>query len=248
MTAVAPAHDAPGETKRRGFHWWHLGVVVALLLAGAAAFYFLPVAEWLATAIRWIDGLGWIGPAVFVTVYVVAVVIGAPVTPLNIGAGLVFGVLWGVIVATTGAVAGGVISFLLARHVLRDWVQGKLDCHPQCDLLLERCEKEPWKFLLMLRAHPVLPSVLKNYCLGTTNVRLWVFAVATFTASLPTRLAYAYLGSAGHLSLVGGDADGQGISTIEWWLYGLGFGLTVVLTIGLTWFIRRKIAAVTAGG
>ena len=228
-----------------GFKWWHWAIAAGVVVAAGLAFWLLPVTDWLAMAIKWVNGLGWIGPAVFVAIYIPATILGAPATPLNIGAGLLFGVLWGAVASTVGATIGGVLSFLLARYFLQDWVQKKVDCYPTCDALLDRVEKEPWKFLLMLRAHPLLPAALKNYCLGTTEIRVWVFAVATFIACTPTRIVYAYLGSAGHMGLVGGDGDGKkGLDFDDWLTYGIGFGVSLVLTVALTWFVKRKLDAV----
>ncbi len=229
----------------RGFQIWHGVVAVLVLVAAGLAFWLLPVTDWLAAAVKWVDSLGWIGWSVFVVLYVVATILGAPATPLNIGAGLVFGVLFGVMASTIGATIGGIASFLLARHAMRDWVRGKIDAYPTCDKLLSKCEKEPWKFLLMLRAHPLLPATLKNYCLGTTKVKLWIFAVATFIACTPTRIMYAYLGSAGHMGLTGGGEE-EGISAAEWWTYGVGLTLSILLTIGLTWFVKKKLAKIEA--
>ena len=206
------------------------------------AFWLLPVSSWLASAIRWVDGLGWIGPVVFIAIYVPLNVLGAPVTPFNIGAGLIFSVLWGALYTTVAATIASAIAFLLARYMLQDWVRGKLDAYPTCDALMERCEKEPWKFVTMLRLHPLLPSALKNYALGTTKIPLWKFVVASFVACTPTRVLYAYLGNAGHMTLVGGSGEGKkGISAADWWTYGIGLTVAVVLTVGLTWFVKRKL-------
>ncbi len=257
MSATLPADsDAPPATDEasdetcieqqeakagRGFKWWHAAVLVTIIGAAAAAFYLLPVADWLRAAIGWIDDLGWIGPSVFVGIYALATILGAPSTPLNIGAGLVFGVIWGAVTATIGATIGATLSFLLARTMLRDWVQRKLDAYPTCDKVLSHCEKEPWKFIMMLRAHPLLPGPLKNYSLGTTNVKLWIFTAATLLACMPTRIMYAYLGSAGHMTLKSGNEGDEGISTGDWITYGLGFAVAITLTAGLTWFVKRKL-------
>jgi uncharacterized membrane protein YdjX (TVP38/TMEM64 family) len=239
----ADESDESCEEKTSGFQWWHLAGVIGLLAAAGLAFWLLPVTDWLRAAIEWVDSLGWVAYVAFIGLYIPATILGAPATPLNIGSGLIFGVVKGAAVSTIGAVGGGVISFLLARYLLGDWVQKKIECYPTCDELLERCEKEPWKFLLMLRAHPLLPSALKNYSLGTTEVKLWIFAVATLVACMPTRIVYAYLGSAGHVGLSGGDGD-EGMSATDWWLYGAGFAVAVLLTVGLTWFVKRKLAKV----
>jgi uncharacterized membrane protein YdjX (TVP38/TMEM64 family) len=247
MNAPAETQDMRDSTAdeqcdgKKGFRWWHWAIGAALIVGIGLAIWLLPVGDWLRTAVRWIDDLGWIGPTVFVLIYGVGVMLGAPATPLNIGAGLLFGVLWGATVSTAGALFGGVMSFLLARHVIGDWVQGKIEAYPTCDDLLERCEREPWKFLLMIRAHPLLPSSLKNYALGTTSIKLWIFAVCTIVASVPTRLVYAYLGAAGYMTLGGSPGDDEGVTTAEWWLYGVGFAVSIALTAGLTWFVRRKL-------
>ncbi len=235
--------DNDGNGEKQGFQWWHWAIGGAIVVAAALAIWLLPVTDWLRVSIAWIDGLGWIGPVAFVGIYILVVCLGGPSTPLNIGAGLAFGVLWGALWAIVATSLGAIVSFLLARHLLGDWVQKKMECYPTCDAVLDQCEKEPWKLLLMVRLHPMLPTALTNYCIGTTTVKLWVFTACTFLASIPTRLVYAYLGSAGHMTLTHGGEE-EGISATDWWMYGTGFALALVLSVGLTWFVRRKLKKV----
>ena len=242
-SSVEHRDESGGRAKRRGFRWWHWTLIAAVVVGGGLAIWLLPVGDWLAASVRWIDSLGWIGPVAYVAIYVLVVCLGGPSTPLNIGAGLAFGLLWGAFWAIVATTIACVIAFLLARYLLGEWVQKKIDCYPTCDAVMERCEKEPWKLLLMVRLHPMLPTALTNYCVGTTEIKLWVFATCTFLASIPTRAVYAYLGTAGHMTLTHGGEE-EGLTAADWWMYGVGFGLAILLTGGLTWYVRRKLKQV----
>ena len=237
-----PKRSSRFQRAREGFKWWHAAVALSLIVGVALAIWLLPVKDWLIASLKWIDGLGWIGPLVFTAIYVPAVLLGLPSTPLNIGSGLMFGALIGTLATTAGAVLGGIIGFLLARYLLGDWVQKKIDCYPKCSKAIDACEHSPWTFLTLLRMHPLIPSSLKNYCLGTTQVPVIPFLVTTLLASLPIRAVYAYLGSAGHMTL---KSDNE-TSTTEWILYGVGLGVAILMTIGLTWFARKKIKELDA--
>lgn len=69
---------------------------------------------------EWIQSLGTLGPAVFVGIYILGVVVGIPGSALTIAAGGLFGSVLGVILVSCGATVGASLSFLIARYFARD--------------------------------------------------------------------------------------------------------------------------------
>lgn len=238
---IGSANREKEERRRHGFRWWHAAIVVVILGGLFGLSFLIPLKAWLATAVSWIDDLGFWGPLAFGAIYMAAILVGLPSTPFNIAAGLVFGVLVGATTTVAAGTLGGLAGFLLARYMLGDWVQKKLEYHPKAKRVFEACEDSPWTFLVLLRVHPLLPSTLKNYGLGTTGVRWWQFAITTAIAGAPLRILYAYFGSIGHMSLT--TTEDNAMKASDWISFGVGTFVALALTVGLSWYAKRRLSA-----
>jgi len=62
--------------------------------------------QWLLNALQWIDSLGAVGAIAFMILYMIAAVAFLPGSILTLGAGVVFGVIWGSIYVFFGATIG----------------------------------------------------------------------------------------------------------------------------------------------
>jgi len=62
------------ESKEKGIHW-NLIVPAIALVAVFAAWFLLPLKDWLASFSGWIEGLGVWGGVVFAAAYIVATVV-----------------------------------------------------------------------------------------------------------------------------------------------------------------------------
>ena len=70
--------------------------------------------------VEWVEGLGALGPIVFILGYVAATVAFIPGSVLTLAAGAIFGLGQGVVYVMIGATAGASVAFLLARSVARE--------------------------------------------------------------------------------------------------------------------------------
>ncbi len=108
-------------------------------------------------------------------------------------AGIVFGLGWGVPLASFGFAIGSLLAFLLARGVLRDAVRAHLGSR------LEPIERNlradgTW-YLLTLRLVPVVPAFLINVAMGLSPIRAWPFYWASQLGALPSVLVYVNAGA-----------------------------------------------------
>jgi uncharacterized membrane protein YdjX (TVP38/TMEM64 family) len=169
-----------------------LTLLFGLLVAGAAAFYFLgaPSQE---DAERTIEDAGSLAPVVFVVGYAVLTVLMFPGIIPAAASGAVFGVVAGTVFSVVGATLGAIGAFLLGRKLGRKDVQriagrriGRLD-----DWIGQR------GFLAVLYARliPVLPFNLLNYGLGVTSVGTREYALATLIGMIPGTFLHVALGS-----------------------------------------------------
>lgn len=85
----------------------------------------LAIQDILRNAIKWIDSLGGWGAGVFMLLYIVATVAFLPGSILTLGAGFVFGVIWGSVYVSIASTLGSICAFLIGRYLARGWVSEK---------------------------------------------------------------------------------------------------------------------------
>jgi len=152
-----------------------------------------------------IQGTGAVAPLIYMAFYAVAPSLLLPGLPITIAGGILFGPLWGVVYAITGATAGACIAFLVARYAARGWVEGKLTS-PRWKRLDEGVDRHGWKVVAFTRLIPLFPFNLLNYAFGLTKIRFIPYAVTTFICMLPACIAFIVFSSSlldllkGHVS------------------------------------------------
>lgn len=103
-------------TAKSGFRWkWLLYLAVAVALFVAARFFHLQ--DQLKQALDWVGKLGSWGAVVFIAIYVVATVLFIPGSALTLGAGAIFGVVWGSVYVSIGSTLGATAAFLVGRYL-----------------------------------------------------------------------------------------------------------------------------------
>lgn len=96
---------------------WKKGLIAALLLALVAALILGPAEAWITNLLRWIEGLGAFSALVFGLVYVGATVALLPGSILTIGAGFLYGLLWGTVLVSLASTTGALLAFLIGRYL-----------------------------------------------------------------------------------------------------------------------------------
>lgn len=177
--------------------------LLLLVLAGiAAAFYYRQILD-IEQAKAWIQGLGWIGPVVFIFFYILATVLFFPGSVVTAAGGAVFGPVWGTLINLLGATAGATLAFLVARYLAADWVSKKVGGRMKA--LVDGVESEGWRFVAFVRLVPLFPFNLLNYALGLTRIRLTTYILTSFVCMAPGSFAYTYIGYVGVEALSGGE-------------------------------------------
>lgn len=177
-----------------------------------------------------IDGLGWIGPAAFIAVYIVATVLFLPGSALTLGAGALFGLVRGSILVSLGSTLGATAAFLVGRYIARDWVARKIQGNEKFAAIDQAVGREGWKIVGLTRLSPIFPFNLLNYAYGLTNVRLRDYVIASWIGMMPGTLMYVYIGSLARLGAAATEAPAAQ-TTLR--IVGL------LATIGVTLYITR---------
>lgn len=135
-----------------------------------------------------------LGPVVFILLYGITPVLFLPGLPMAIAAGLLFGPVWGVVYAITGATLGASASFLVARYLARDWVEAKLSGE-MWQNLDHKVGEQGWKIVAITRLIPLFPFNLLNYAFGLTRIPFAHYVAASFLFMLPGCMAFIVFSS-----------------------------------------------------
>ena len=213
--------------------WLLLGLV---LIAIGAAWYFLPVTDWVRTFNAWVGQLGAWGYVIFIAAYALAAVLFFPGSLMTIGAGLAFGLWRGFAVVSAGATLGAAFAFLIARYFVREKVQAAAKNNPKFAAMDAAIGKEGWKMVALLRLSPLLPFNFSNYLYGVTKIRFWPYLAASWAGMLPGTFLYVYVGAAGKEA-----SSGSGAGPWKWVLFGAGLVATVIVTIWISRLAKNAV-------
>jgi uncharacterized membrane protein YdjX (TVP38/TMEM64 family) len=214
----------------------------AVAAVAAAALWLLgrEAGGWVTAFADWVEGLGALGPLGFVAGYAIATVALIPGSVLTLAAGALFGILWGTLLALTGATLGATAAFLVSRHLARERVERRLGRDPRVERIGRAIGREGLRIVVLLRLSPALPFVLLNYALGLTRVTLRHYLLASL-GMLPGTLLYVYNGRLiGEIAMLGSGAApprGPGYYLVLL----LGLLATLAVTVWVTRLARRAL-------
>lgn len=221
---------------KSGFGWkWLLYPAVAIVLLVATMKFH--VQDHLKQTLDGVGQLGAWGGIIFIAIYVVATVLFIPGSVLTLGAGAVFGVMWGSIYVSVGSTLGATCAFLVGRYLARDAIARKIEGNERFAAMDKAVANEGWKIVGLTRLSPVFPFTLLNYAFGLTRVKLGHYIVASWIGMMPGTVMYVYLGS------LAKAASGERTRTTgEWGLYGVGLLATVFVTVFVTRIAKQGLA------
>lgn len=142
----------------------------------------------------WARSLGPWFPLAFWAVHTVVTVPPFPRTAFTLAAGLLFGPVFGVVIAVTASTASAVLATLLVRAT--GWRLNRLVRRQAIAQLDQRLEERGWLAILSLRFIPVVPFSVINYAAGASAVRVMPYMWATVVGLLPGTAAVVILGNA----------------------------------------------------
>jgi len=215
-----------------------LAALAAIFLLGRLAGRYIPVFQ------GWVEGLGVLGPLVFVLGYALAVVAFVPGSALTLASGAIFGVAKGTLYVFVAAILGSTAAFLVARHAARASIEKRIAGDPRFAAIDRAIGAQGLKIVFLLRLSPIFPFVLLNYALGLTRVRVVDYVIAGI-GMLPGTLLYVYLGNAAGqvVAAAGGAAATRGPG--EWALFGVGLLATLAVTVYVTRIARGALREAT---
>ena len=190
--------------------------------------------------LQWIQSLGWIAGAAFISIYILATVLLIPGSILTLGAGVIFGVVWGSIYVLIGAIIGETAAFVCGRYLVRDWISQKIE-HNQTFLALNRAlNQKGLKIILLTRLSPIFPFSLLNYAFGVTGISLRDYFLGSI-GMVPMTVTYVYLGSLAEDLTNISDPSQLIHPELTWSIRICGFCATIIATFYITRVARQAL-------
>ena len=129
----------------------------------------------------------------FIVVYCIVVGLSLPGGAImTLAGGFLFGSVLGTVYVNVGATVGATLAFLVARYLLRDWVEQKFG--NRLGAIQEGFAKNAFSYLMTLRLIPLFPFFLVNLVSGLTRVSVTTYVVATSLGIIPGSFVFAYAG------------------------------------------------------
>jgi uncharacterized membrane protein YdjX (TVP38/TMEM64 family) len=140
----------------------------------------------------------------FIILYMVIGLLMLPgSTFLSLCAGAIFGLPLGPLMVNVGSTLGATLAFLMARYVLRAWMEKKFE--DKIKPINEGICENAIHCILFFRLIPIFPFFMVNITLGLTKVPLKTFILGTFFGTMPATWVYANAGS--NLATINSFAD-----------------------------------------
>ena len=145
---------------------------------------------------QWLEDRGPLAPLAFIALLIVTIIVSPiPSVPLQIAAGLAFGIWWGAAYTLVGAELGAIAAFLIARRLGRPGLERWLDDRTLqgIDRLGDRLG---WRGIFVMRLIPVFHFDWVSYASGLTKLPLRTYGAATFAGMIVPVVAIVGMGDA----------------------------------------------------
>ncbi len=157
-----------------------------------------------ATLLRdWVAGFGFIGPVVYILLYIAACLLLLPGFPVTILGALAFGPIWGTVFTSIGSTLGASAAFVTARYAARDMVEDWLGDNDVFRKIDKGVRDQGWRMLMITRMVPLFPFNLQNFAYGLTRIPLPTYMLVSWVCMIPGIAAYSFMAG----SVVAGEGD-----------------------------------------
>ncbi|RUO56833.1 dihydrolipoyl dehydrogenase [Pseudidiomarina homiensis] len=130
----------------------------------------------------------------YFALYVLCTALSIPgATILTLGAGAIFGLAWGLLLASFASSVGALLAFLSARWLLHDWVQERFN--QRLKAVNEGVQRDGAFYLLSLRLVPLFPFFVINLVMGLTKIKTWTYYWVSQVGMLLATAVYVNAGT-----------------------------------------------------
>lgn len=203
-------------------------------------FTVLPVKEFSLLVMQWIQVHPLEGALLLPVMFCLTIPFNIPSTMLEILAGSVFGMTYGVTISVIGKTSGTVIAFKLGKRLGKARIGNYLETHfPSFTAMSSVLESKSWKPLLLIQLSS-LPHVVKCYGLAITEVTTYRFTITSLLGGLPNAIMWAYIGYETK-DILSDKADGAAMTSSRLALLIGGAIFTVLAMVFLVIYTRQQL-------
>jgi len=132
--------------------------------------------------------------AIYMLIYIIVTALSLPgAAVMTLAGGAIFGLTVGTIAVSFASTIGATLAFLVARLLLRDYVQNKFKDKLQS--INDGVAKDGPFYLFTLRLIPLFPFFIINLVMGLTPIRTLQFFLVSQIGMLPGTLVYVNAGA-----------------------------------------------------
>ncbi|MBL6651959.1 MAG: TVP38/TMEM64 family protein [Reyranella sp.] len=177
--------------------------------------------------------------AAFVMTYALVVGLSLPGGAImTIAGGFLFGLWIGALLSVTGATAGAIAIFLIARFAVGDLVRARAG--PFIARMAEGFQRNAFSYLLFLRLVPAFPFWAVNLVPALLGMNIRSYVAATAIGIIPGTLAFSAVGDGlGLYFKSGSEVPLSQVFSPEVIAVRVGLALLALLPIVIQWAIRR---------
>jgi len=178
-------------------------LLLIVLLLFVASFFYFDLGRFLSfeyiksqrdQLIAWRQTQPLLAGALFFLTYVLVTALSLPgATVMTLGIGAVFGLAWGLLLVSFASTIGATLAFLIARFLLRDWVQDRYG--ERLKAINEGMQRDGAFYLFSLRLVPIFPFFLINLLMALTPIRTFTFYWVSQLGMLAGTLVYVNAGT-----------------------------------------------------
>lgn len=166
------------------------------------------------------------GPVPFFIALALLPAVGFPTTPFFVLAGAMYGV-WVALLGSAAAVAVNLaLCYWISRSGLRPWLERRLSRTKYKVPDLSASRGGAWRFSLLIKIAPGLPTFAKNYVLGMAGVPFGIYFAVSF--------GFTFFYAASFIVL------GESIFDRDFGTAGIALGVLAVAGGVLVWFRLRR--------
>ncbi|MDW7771469.1 MAG: TVP38/TMEM64 family protein [Desulfobulbaceae bacterium] len=131
--------------------------------------------------------------AAYMLVYILVTSLSLPgAAVMSLAGGGIFGLAVGTVIVSFASTIGATLACLIARYLLRDWVQSRFG--DKLKKINAGMEREGGFYLFSLRLVPIFPFFIINLAMGLTSIRMVTFYWVSQIGMLPATIVYVNAG------------------------------------------------------
>jgi len=135
--------------------------------------------------------------AFFITggLYILSTVLNLPgAAIMSLAIGFIFGLWYGVLLATFASTIGAVLVFWLARYLIADWARSRLEKMKSTKNIIEKLHGDVFGYLIFMRAVPLFPFWFVNMIFAFSPIKTKQYAIGTYLGMWPVSFVLVNLG------------------------------------------------------